>query len=396
VKNKYAWLILCLITVVAAFALSLTNMVTEGPIAEQKLKASNAARTAVFADADAFAEQPVAEGSKLDSVYAAERGGQTVGYVLQATVSGYGGPIEVVLGVDNAGKITGISVGGSAFAETAGLGTRTREPAFTGQFIGLTAAPELGVNVDAISGATISSTAVTSAAKRCYQYWQTLAGVAAPAVTEAPLTAENVKTVTVRGYASEFTVTVGFSADGTIEGVQIGGDGFAETEGLGARVLEAAFRDQFIGKKAPVSYGDGIDAISGATITSKAVLKGVNEALGVEATEPAAVEPVVTVLDTPDEQGAVKIVTETVQGFKSEIVIKVGLTADGAIASLSIGGPNFDETEYYGAEVQTNQFRNQFIGKSGQLTYGDGVDAVAGATITSNAVLAAINDALTR
>ena len=143
-KNKYAWLILCLITVVAAFALSLTNMVTEGPIAEQKLKASNAARSAVFADADAFTEQPLAEGSKLDSVYAAERGGQTVGYVLQATATGYGGPIEVVLGVDNGGKITGISVGGSSFAETAGLGTRTREPAFTGQFIGLTAAPRAG------------------------------------------------------------------------------------------------------------------------------------------------------------------------------------------------------------------------------------------------------------
>ncbi len=395
-KNKYAWLILCLITVVAAFALSLTNMVTEGPIAEQKLKASNAARVAVFANADAFSEQTLAEGSKLDSVYAAERGGKTVGYVLQATVSGYGGPIEVVLGVDNAGQITGISVGGSAFAETAGLGTRTREPAFTGQFVGLTAVPELGVNVDAISGATISSTAVTSAAKRCYQYWQTLAGVAAPEATEAPLTAENVKTVTVRGYAGEFDVTVGFAADGTIEGVQIGGAGFAETEGLGARALEAAFRDQFKGKKAPVAYGDGIDAIAGATITSNAVLKAVNEALGVVVSEPAAATPEVTLLDAPDAQGAVKIVTETVQGYVSEIVVKVGLAADGTIASLSIGGPNFNETEYFGAEVQTNKFRNQFIGKSGPLSYGSGVDAVAGATITSDAVLKAINDALTR
>ena len=395
-KNKYAWLILCLITVVAAFALSLTNMVTEGPIAEQKLKASNAARAAVFANADAFTEQTLAEGGKLDSVYTAERGGQTVGYVLQATVSGYGGPIEVVLGVDNAGQVTGISVGGSAFAETAGLGTRTREPAFTGQFVGLTAVPELGVNVDAISGATISSTAVTSAAKRCYLYWQTLAGVVAPVATEAPLTAENVKTVTVRGYASEFDVTVGFAADGTIEGVQIGGAGFAETEGLGALALEPTFRDQFKGKKAPVAYGDGIDAIAGATITSNAVLKAVNEALGVVVSEPAAAKPEVTLLDAPDAQGAVKIVTETVQGYVSEIVVKVGLAADGTIASLSIGGPSFNETEYFGAEVQTNKFRNQFIGKSGPLSYGSGVDAVAGATVTSDAVLKAINDALTR
>ena len=148
-------------------------------------------------------------------------------------------------------------------------------------------------------------------------------------------------------------------------------------------------------RKRRSATGTASDAIAGATITSKAVLKGVNEALGVTASEPAA-EPVVTALDAPDAQGAVKIVTETVQGYVSEIVIKVGIAADGTIASLSIGGPNFNETEYFGAEVQTNKFRDQFIGKSGQLAYGDGVDAVAGATITSNAVLAAINDALTR
>ena len=101
-------------------------------------------------------------------------------------------------------------------------------------------------------------------------------------------------------------------------------------------------------------------------------------------------------LAAPDANGAVKIVTETVQGYKSEIVVTVGLAADGTIVSLSIGGPHFDETEYFGAEVQTNVFRNQFIGKSGQLTYGTDVDAIAGATITSDAVLGAINDALTR
>ena len=251
-KNKYAWLILCVITVVAGLALSLTNMVTEGPIAEQKLKASNAARTAVFADADGFAELAPADGSKLDSVYAAQKGGQTVGYVLQATVSGYGGPIEVVLGVDNAGAITGISVGGSNFAETAGLGTRTREPEFTAQFVGLAAVPELGSNIDGISGATISSSAVVSAAKRCYAYWQTLAGVAAPQATEAPLTAANVKTVTVRGYAGEFDVTVGYDDSGVIQGVQVGGDSFAETEGLGARVLEKAVKGML--PKGPLGY----------------------------------------------------------------------------------------------------------------------------------------------
>ena len=389
--KKHAWLILCLITTIAGLALSLTNLVTTGPIAEQQLLASNAARVAVFPNADGFEEQTVAEGSKLDSVYTATQGGQTVGYVLQTTVTGYGGPIEIVMGIDNSGTITGISVGGGSFAETAGLGTRTREPEFTDQFIGLQAAPKLKENIDGISGATISSTAVTNGANRCYTYWQQLMGEAVPTPEpQAELTAATVKTVTVTGYGGEFDVTVGINADGTIQGVQIGGD-FNETEGLGANALEPAFLAQFQGKTGPVSYGDGIDAIAGATITSNAVLKGINEALGTETQAPAGE---LTVLDTPDEDGAVKLYTETVTGFASEIVVKVGLDNSNTIVSLSIGGPNFAETEYYGAQVQTNTFRNQFIGKSGQLTYGTDVDAVSGATITSNAVLGAINHAL--
>lgn len=229
--KKQAWLILCLITVVAGLALSLTNMVTEAPIAEQKLLASNAARIAVFPHADGFDEMALAQDSKLDSVYAATQSGATVGYVLQTTVTGYGGPIEIVLGVDTNGVITGMSVGGSSFAETAGLGTRTKEPEFTDQFKGLMQAPELGKNIDGVSGATISSTAVTGGAKRCYEYWQTLSGVAvATPEPEAALTAENVKTVTVKGYGGEFDVTVGILPDGTIEGVQIGSENFNETE----------------------------------------------------------------------------------------------------------------------------------------------------------------------
>lgn len=394
--KKHAWLILSLITIVAGLALSLVNTVTEGPIAQQRLLASNASRIAVFPDATGFEEQTLEEGSKLDSVYAATKDGQTVGYVLQTTVTGYGGPIEVVLGIDNSGAITGISVGGSSFAETAGLGTRTRDPEFTSQFVGLAAAPKLKENIDGISGATISSSAVTSGANRLYQYWQKLAGVAdASADTVETLTAENQKTVTVKGFGGDIDVTVGINPDGTIEGVLIGGASFNETEGMGALVLEKSFRDQFIGKSGPVSYGDGIDAISGATITSNVVLKAINEALGIEtaATATPAGGEMVT-LDAPDSDGAVKVYTETVQGFKSEIVVAVGLDAHNAIASLKIGGPNFAETEYYGAEVKTNKFRNQFIGKTGVLTYGEGVDAVSGATITSNAVLSAINNAL--
>lgn len=397
--KKHAWLILCLITVVAGLALSLTNMVTEGPIAEQKLKASNASRAAVFPEATGFEQQTLAEGAKLDSVYAATKDGATIGYVLQTTVTGYGGPIEIVLGVDNQGTITGISVGGSSFAETAGLGARTRDPEFTDQFVGLTQAPVLKDNIDAISGATISSNAVTSGANKLYQYWQQLAGVADTAASQPEtLTADNQQTVTVKGYGGDITVTVGINPDNTIEGVLISEDGFAETEGLGAQALEKTFRDQFKGKSGPVAYGDGIDAISGATITSNAVLKAVNEALGFEtAAQPAAeTQPAgeMATLDAPDANGAVKIYTETVPVFQYTLKVTVGIDAQGQIASLTVSGANLGENEYFANEVISNTFRSQFIGKSGALSFGDGIDAASGATVSSQAVLDAVNRAL--
>ena len=83
-------------------------------------------------------------------------------------MQGFGGPIVVVMGVDNNGTVTGISVGGSDFAETANLGTRTREPEFTDRFPGLTSTPVMNENVDAISGVTVSSSAVISGAAQIY------------------------------------------------------------------------------------------------------------------------------------------------------------------------------------------------------------------------------------
>lgn len=168
-KNK-AWLILCVISFAAALALALTNLVTEGPIAEQSALAATQSRLAAMPGADSFSALELKGDTMLQGLYAANKGGKPFGYVGQGTAIGYGGPIEVMLGVDEGGTIVGISVGGQDFAETAGLGSRTRDPEFTDQFIGLTSAPELGENIDAISGATISSTAVVEAARHIYNY----------------------------------------------------------------------------------------------------------------------------------------------------------------------------------------------------------------------------------
>ena len=175
--KKQAWLILTLIALIAGLALAATNMVTAGPIEQQRIEAARAARKAVFPDAVSFEEMEISEDTGLDSIYEAKSDTDTLGYVLQITVSGYGGPIEIIMGVDTNGAITGLTVGGSDFAETAGLGTQVKEPEFTDQFVGLSETPVLNGNVDTISGATISSTAVINGIIRCYLQWGVVAGV---------------------------------------------------------------------------------------------------------------------------------------------------------------------------------------------------------------------------
>ena len=158
-KKMPPFAILTLITLVAAALLALTGYVTAGPIAAAAQNAADAARKAVLTAADTFEELP--HDATVDSLYRGLAGGETAGYTVTVTVSGFGGPIEVTVGMDAQGAITGLNVGGSQFAETAGLGTKAKEPAFTDQFIGKTAPVTLGADVDAISGATITSTAVT-------------------------------------------------------------------------------------------------------------------------------------------------------------------------------------------------------------------------------------------
>lgn len=170
--KKQAWLILTIIALIAGLALAATNMITKGPIEEQRVKAILAARAAVFPAADSFVELPLDADSSFDSIVEAMSGTQRIGYVLQLSVAGYAGPIELIVGIDTQGTVTGISVGGSSFAETAGLGTKVKLPAFTDQFIGLSEMPVLNGNVDTISGATVSSSAVINGFIRIYTQWQ--------------------------------------------------------------------------------------------------------------------------------------------------------------------------------------------------------------------------------
>ena len=153
------------IAAVAGLALGATNMVTSGPIAQQAVVAADAARRSVLPTAETFTELTASEG--LLNAYAGyDAAGKLTGKTGTIVTKGYGGEIEITVGIDQNGAVTGVSIGGSSFAETAGLGARAKEPWFAEQFIGKASPIAIvkdGGEIDAITSATITSRAVTNA-----------------------------------------------------------------------------------------------------------------------------------------------------------------------------------------------------------------------------------------
>lgn len=166
-KQVSAWLVLLIITLVAGLALGATYTLTKPKIDEQAAAAEENSRRAAVPEADEFRELPHGE---LDWCYEGIKDGAVVGYAAQITVNGFGGEVEIIAGIDADNRITMVSVGGSNFSETPGLGARSKDAAFTDQFSGKTCpltvvkAGETRADdtVDAITSATITSRAVTN------------------------------------------------------------------------------------------------------------------------------------------------------------------------------------------------------------------------------------------
>lgn len=85
--------------------------------------------------------------------------------------------------------------------------------------------------------------------------------------------------VSPRGYSGPIEMMVGIDPQGKVKGLKILNQ--RETPGLGANIVKPGFLNQFIGKsqKDPLEPKSDIDAITGATISSRAVCQGVKEAL---------------------------------------------------------------------------------------------------------------------
>lgn len=100
-------------------------------------------------------------------------------------------------------------------------------------------------------------------------------------VYEAVAGGENagyVITGVAKGYGGEIPVLVAFDADGTIVGIEI--TGTSETQGLGSKVEESTFKDQFAGLPAKqLTLNTDVQQVAGATISSRAATQAVNNAV---------------------------------------------------------------------------------------------------------------------
>ena len=283
-----------------------------------------------------------------------------------ATIAGFGGADITVQVTDENGVITALTV--DASSQTAGLGQKCAEEAFTSQFIGKSAPLTLGEGIDAVASATITSQAVVDAVNSLYAAAEPVEEpTEAPAATEEPAaqTAE-VKTATAVGYdGNEITVNV-TDENGVISSLTV--DASTQTPGLGQKCAEEAFTSQFVGKSAPLTLGEGIDAVASATITSQAVVDAVNS---LYAEAPA------------------KVLTATVKGWHEGVAVTVEIDKNHVITALTVDASG----EFYalGGKCADEAFTSQFIGKKAPLTLGVDIDAVTGATLTSQAVVDAVN-----
>lgn len=186
--------ILMAITLVAGALLGLVYEVTKTPIAQAQEDAKQEAYRTVLADADTFVNEEGFKESKAQKilkkagydsddisevVVGQDRLGETVGYVITVTShEGYGGDIQISVGIETDGTVKGVEM--LSISETAGLGMKATEADFKDQFkdknvekFSYTKSGEEGDDkIDALSGATITTNAVTNAVDSALAYFQ--------------------------------------------------------------------------------------------------------------------------------------------------------------------------------------------------------------------------------
>ncbi len=172
-------LTLFLICLCAAFLLGVTNGVTAPKIAEIEKQQLEEAMQEVLPDAKEFSDAVEDSASGCSYSVAKDAAGNEVGYAVTAIgKGGYNGDIKLMVGLDSDGSVKNISF--LSIDETPSIGMKLKtNQKFLGQFTGISGSAVLkakGGEIDAVTGATKTSTGITDAVNNALKCYSSISG----------------------------------------------------------------------------------------------------------------------------------------------------------------------------------------------------------------------------
>ena len=173
-------IVLTVIAAVMAGLLGGTNLLTAEKIKKLEAEAEKTAVEKVI-KAESYNKTEIKYNDANYTYFKAQNGADTVGYAFALSSNGYGGAVKCVVGVNKSGKVTAVEIT-DVSNETPGLGQNAGRTSFTDQFKGKSS--ELSVvksgakenEVQAVTGATITSRAVTKSVNLALKRYKQIEG----------------------------------------------------------------------------------------------------------------------------------------------------------------------------------------------------------------------------
>lgn len=310
-------LILFVICLGTTLLLALTNEATQGRITALAEQKAESARKQVLKNAESFSDELTAELDGIEYIYyeGLDAQGDKVGYVFTTVTKGYGGDVKIMSGIDITGEVTGLEI--LQLTETAGLGMKAYDDYFLKQFFGQSGSISVVKNnagehqIQALTGATITSVAVAGAVNRALALYAQVSGTAEEPTPGLPTVVRFGEPFAVeldgntyecrkgfndadevvaydfvtaaQGHRDLIKVRTAVDINGVVTGVELLEINDTPANSDGAKA--AGFLNQYIGKSGTIGVvtsdpGDNeVQALTGATRTTNGFTEAVNIAL---------------------------------------------------------------------------------------------------------------------
>lgn len=321
-------IVLFAICLVTTLLLGYTNQITAPKIEALAAKNAEEAQMKVLKTASSFSEPLTVTLDGTEYIYyeGLAGDGTTAGYVFTTVTKGYGGDVKIMSGIDDKGVVVGIEI--LQLTETPGLGMKAYDDAFLKQFFGKKDSISVVKNtagekqIKAMTGATITSNAVTGAVNIALKLYDAVTGKTESSTDTSAANADEAARKQLLPQAASFDPPVkadgmqyeyytGKNADGSVAGYIFTTESAGyrgtilvstavDSKGVitGVKVLSSiddppgidvmksdTFLKQYIGKSVEVKSNTNatgentVQVITGATLFSNGVTNAVNKAL---------------------------------------------------------------------------------------------------------------------